>query len=435
MAEAVRGYKPKEFIIQSLDGEKSIDITNSILSIDYFEDILKPDISMVVQVTNTYSIVSGLPVRGGERVYVDLETASGDFTMNTQQDVLYVYKVSGIDGARMAENFTLHLTTREYLSNETSRCSRRYSGKISESVKDILSNVLSTSKYIDANIEETSNAYSFIGSMKKPFNVLTWLGPKALSSSAGSSDSNPNGSKTEQATGTAGFFFFENKEGYNFKSIDGMVSQLKQSEGSADNKKIFRYSYGGKVTKANDVRNNYEIINFSFERNIDLRKSLRVGMYSNVTYFYDQESHEVTVYKYVLKDQIKDKKLSKDPLAVSDEIGESISRILVRTSDNGIMESNGGTSTSGRTPADQAKSLARYNLLFTQALNILIPCNINLKVGDIIYCEFPEMNAGNSKEIDSQTSGYYLIRELRHHFSANQNTTSLRLMRDSYGVN
>jgi len=435
MAEAVRGYKPKEFIIQSLDGEKSIDITNSILSIDYFEDILKPDISMVVQVTNTYSIVSGLPVRGGERVYVDLETASGDFTMNTQQDVLYVYKVSGIDGARMAENFTLHLTTREYLSNETSRCSRRYSGKISESVKDILSNVLSTSKYIDANIEETSNAYSFIGSMKKPFNVLTWLGPKALSSSAGSSDSNPNGSKTEQATGTAGFFFFENKEGYNFKSIDGMVSQLKQSEGSADNKKIFRYSYGGKVTKANDVKNNYEIINFSFERNIDLRKSLRVGMYSNVTYFYDQESHEVTVYKYVLKDQIKDKKLSKDPLAVSDEIGESISRILVRTSDNGIMESNGGTSTSGRTPADQAKSLARYNLLFTQALNILIPCNINLKVGDIIYCEFPEMNAGNSKEIDSQTSGYYLIRELRHHFSANQNTTSLRLMRDSYGVN
>ena len=435
MAEAVRGYKPKEFIIQSLDGEKSIDITNSILSIDYFEDILKPDISMVVQVTNTYSIVSGLPVRGGERVYVDLETASGDFTMNTQQDVLYVYKVSGIDGARMAENFTLHLTTREYLSNETSRCSRRYSGKISESVKNILTNVLGTSKYIDTNIEETSNAYSFIGSMKKPFNVLTWLGPKALSSSAGSSDSNPNGSKTEQATGTAGFFFFENKEGYNFKSIDGMVSQLKQSEGSADNKKIFRYSYGGKVTKANDVRNNYEIINFSFERNIDLRKSLRVGMYSNVTYFYDQESHEVTVYKYVLKDQIKDKKLSKDPLAVSDEIGESISRILVRTSDNGIMETNGGTSTSGRTPADQAKSLARYNLLFTQALNILIPCNINLKVGDIIYCEFPEMNAGNSKEIDSQTSGYYLIRELRHHFSANQNTTSLRLMRDSYGVN
>jgi hypothetical protein len=435
MSEAVRGYKPREFIIQSLDGEKSIDITNSILSIDYFEDILKPDISMIVQVSNVYSIVSGLPIRGGERVYVDLETVSGDFTLNTQRDVLYVYKVSGIDGTRMAENFTLHLTTREYLTNETSRCSRRYSGKISESVKEILSTVLKTDKYLDRNIEETSNAYSFIGSMKKPFNVLTWLGPKALSGSAGSSDSDPNGSRTEQATGTSGFFFFENIEGYNFRSIDGMVSQLKQSEGSADNKKIFKYSYGGKVIKANDVRNNYDIINFNFEKNIDLRKSLRVGMYSNVTFFYNQETHDVTVYKYTLKDQIKDKKLSKDPLAVSDELGDSISRILVRGSDHGIMETNGGTSTSGRSPADQAKSLARYNLLFTQALNILIPCNVKLKVGDIIYCEFPEMSAGKSKEIDPQTSGYYLIRELRHHFSANQNTTSLRLMRDSYGVN
>jgi hypothetical protein len=99
------------------------------------------------------------------------------------------------------------------------------------------------------------------------------------------------------------------------------------------------------------------------------------------------------------------------------------------------MNAGGGTSTTGRSPADQAKSLARYNLLFTQALNILIPCNIKLKVGDIIYCQFPEMGQGGSKEIDPQTSGYYLIRELRHHFSANQNTTSLKLMRDSYGVN
>ena len=33
---------------------------------------------------------------------------------------------------------------------------------------------------------------------------------------------------------------------------------------------------------------------------------------------------------------------------------------------------------------------------------------------------------GESKEIDPESSGYYLIRELRHHFSASQNTTSLK---------
>ena len=116
-------------------------------------------------------------------------------------------------------------------------------------------------------------------------------------------------------------------------------------------------------------------------------------------------------------------------------MAENYSRIHVRVTDNGVMNPGGGTETTGRSPADVAKSNARYNLMFTQALNILVPCNINLKVGDVIHCEFSEMDSGKSKEPDKEISGRYLVRELRHHFSPTQNTTSLKLMRDSYGVN
>ena len=130
---------------------------------------------MIVQVNNSYSIVSNLPIRGGERVEIDITTGSGDFVLNRDDDHLRVYKVSGIDGTRMAENFTLHLTTQEHFKNEVARSYRRYNGKISDSVKDILSNDLVTTKYIDENIEETSNSYSFIGSFRKPFNVLQWF--------------------------------------------------------------------------------------------------------------------------------------------------------------------------------------------------------------------------------------------------------------------
>ena len=81
-----------------------------------------------------------------------------------------------------------------------------------------------------------------------------------------------------------------------------------------------------------------------------------------------------------------------------------------------------------------AKSVSRINLLFTQALNILVPLNVRLKVGDLIYCEFPKIEAGQSTEVDDQMSGNYVIREVHHHFVANQNTSSLLLMRDSYGL-
>ena len=156
-------------------------------------------------------------------------------------------------------------------------------------------------------------------------------------------------------------------------------------------------------------------------------------MYSNYTYFYDMITNKLTGYKYSLKDQIGNKTLGKDEIPVSDQFGESVSRVMFRMSDHGALEKGAGLETSGRDHADMAKSFSRYNLLFTQAINILVPLNNDLKVGDIITCEFP-LKDGDAKEMDPEISGNYLIRELRHHFTANQNSTSLKLMRDSYGL-
>jgi hypothetical protein len=61
--------------------------------------------------------------------------------------------------------------------------------------------------------------------------------------------------------------------------------------------------------------------------------------------------------------------------------------------------------------------------------------NINLKCGDIIYAQFPKMEPSNNGEVDPEQSGFYLIKELRHHFDpTNKMLTSIRLIRDSYGL-
>ncbi len=431
MSVSLQGYQPRQFTIESLDGRK-IDITNSILSVDYFEDILSPSIYMVATCINKYSIVTGLPIRGGEKVEVDLGTGLGDFKFLGEGESLRVYKVSGEEGTKFAENFTLMITTQEYFNNEISRCYRKYTGKISESVKDVLTNDLKTTKFLDENIEESANAYKYFGSMRKPFSVLEWICPKALSSRGGESDPDPNASVDEQAKGTMGFFFYENKDGFNFKSID----KLTELQGNAREESVFKYNYTGAVIKSDDSSNNFKILDYAFDRNIDVRSSLRFGMFKNHTFLYNIDDNQVTVYNYDIKEEIGNKKMSKqDGISVAPELTEYPSRIIVRMTDNGIMSSGGGTENSGRTPADMAKSTARYNLLFTQSLNILIPCNVNLKVGDVIHCEISEMNSGRSTEPDTEISGRYLIRELRHHFSQGQNTTSLKLMRDSYGVN
>jgi hypothetical protein len=424
MAAAVGSFKPNYFTIQTLDGSTTVDVTNSCLFFDYFEDILSPCVTAIAQLMNSSSLFNILPIRGGEKVTISVDTAFGEFVL----DDLYVYKVSNLDAQHSNEMFTLNLVSREGLTNETSRCETIYRGNLQTTVTKILKDDLKTKKYKSENIEGTSNDYSFIGNNRKPFHVLTWLGPKAVPANGQNS-----GTSGEEARGTAGFLFYENKDGFNFRSIDSLVSSTKIQTNSADKENIPYYLFT-QVIEENQTKTNFNILNYNYEKNIDLMKALRVGMYVNKTYFYDLYSNTLDIYKYKVKDQVKSKLGGAESIAVSDEFGDSISRIMVRTSDRGGLKPDGSLSDKLRSGADMAMSYSRYNLLFTQALNMVVPCNVNLKVGGIIHAEFPRIDRSTNMTSDEEQSGYYLIKELRHHFEGGQMVTSLRLIRDSYGL-
>jgi len=424
MAAAVGAFKPNYFTIQTLDGKTTVDVTNSCLFFDYFEDILSPCVTAIAQLINSSSLFNILPIRGGEKVTISVDTAFGEFVL----DDLYVYKVSNLDAQHSNEMFTLNLVSREGLTNETSRCQTIYRGNLQTTVTKILKDDLKTKKYKSENIEGTSNDYSFIGNNRKPFHILTWLGPKAVPANGQNS-----GTSGEEARGTAGFLFYENKDGFNFRSIDSLVSSTKIQTNSADKENIPYYLFT-QVIEENQAKTNFNILNYNYEKNIDLMKSLRVGMYVNKTYFYDLYSNTLDLYTYKVKDQVKNKLGGAESIAVSDEFGDSISRIMVRTSDRGALKPDGSVSDKLRSGADMAMSYSRYNLLFTQALNMVVPCNVNLKVGGIIHAEFPRIDRNTNMTSDEEQSGYYLIKELRHHFEGGQMVTSLRLLRDSYGL-
>jgi hypothetical protein len=424
MAASVGAFKPNYFTIQTLDGSTTVDVTNSCLFFDYFEDILSPCVTAIAQLMNSSSLFNILPIRGGEKVTISVDTAFGEFVL----DDLYVYKVSNLDAQHSNEMFTLSLVSREGLTNETSRCQTIYRGNLQTTVTKILKDDLKTKKYKSENIEATSNDYSFIGNNRKPFHVLTWLGPKAVPANGQNS-----GTSGEEARGTAGFLFYENKDGFNFRSIDSLVSSTKIQTNSADKENIPYYLFT-QVIEENQTKTNFNILNYNYEKNIDLMKSLRVGMYVNKTYFYDLYSNTLDLYTYKVKDQVKNKLGGAESIAVSDEFGDSISRIMVRTSDRGALKTDGSVSDKLRSGADMAMSYSRYNLLFTQALNMVVPCNVNLKVGGIIHAEFPRIDRSTTMTSDEEQSGYYLIKELRHHFEGGQMVTSLRLIRDSYGL-
>ena len=85
------GLKPVDISIETKAG-KSRSLTKSTFSIDYFEDILEPVVSMQITLIGSYNLISELPIVGGEKVHVELELASGTFDKE-----MYLVKASSGD--------------------------------------------------------------------------------------------------------------------------------------------------------------------------------------------------------------------------------------------------------------------------------------------------------------------------------------------------
>ena len=449
MAIAVQSLVYDYLQIENKKTKRKIDISNSVVCSDYFEDILQGYLVVNLTVQSTYNIVSELPLRSGlhEMVAMKYLTPSGAFIRGDLDDngdivpdtnEMYVYKVSGLDTQRQAAFFTLHLVSKEVIIDAITECRGCFKEKtIDKHVEHILKNVIKTKK--KCNIDKINTSYKFWANNRRPFYTMQWLGPKCMSSSTSGSEGK-EGTLKGKGLGVGGALFFERQDGFCFKTIESMVSGTVSDNNEDEEKSDVEsatYTWTGLGgIESGKLQGNFKILKQHLNRNADLRKSLRFGVYASKTEVFNPETHQVTIYTYNLKDELRlrsNKKLGEEH--VIDVPVDDISRTIVKTTSHGFAGvGENGLEDSGRDRTDEAKASARYNLLLsTQVLSLEVPCNVKLQVGDIIKCEFPRLREGRSDEVDQQHSGKWLIKELCHHFQVNHNITSMKLIRDSYG--
>ena len=433
----------EKFIIESADGGKTADIKEGVVAFTYFENVFSPYLTARVIVVNTsgsiegedgnkQSIYNGLPLRGGERVQIKIAGNSKsnkglDFSQNPTQ-YFYVASVTNVLLNEGTESFTLNLVSREAITNETMRVGKKFptSQKISGSVKDILENYLHADKIGD--IEETQNTYGFIGNMKKPFTIITWLASKSVSGSAKPGEDS-----------SAGYVFYETQSGFNFVSIDKIME-------SSPYEIDFTYKPG--VISSDDPNKDFKILTYATNRNQDLIGKLERGAYSSVRYYVNPVSFAPSISVFNSTDYMgkannlgnKDIPLPKIDDDSDKTLGDLPSRIFVGMLDVGTLEkdaSDEGWNDPVKRNADPARihsqSMMRYNQIFTQVLEITIPLNTNLNAGSIIRCEFPQLSNVKRKQPDPELSGLYMIKELAHYFDGKGSYSKLKIVRDSSG--
>ena len=437
----------KEFVIsQAKDNGESIDISDIIVDIKYYEDVLSNTISLNVIIEEVggsdtgmgnKGILDGLPVRGGEPCDIIIEDHDGNELKFTEESKLYVNRVhAGLPGTQK-DIYGIDFTSRELFANEQCRVVKRYEGKISDNVSDILTKATSKSAGIKTEkkvtVDETLVPYNFIGNDRKPFYVCTWLASKSIPANAG------------DLGGAAGYLFFETHDGFNFRSIDVLFGQEPKNRYIYNNTPDLPSEYDGKI------------LSYKIDRDIDLQNNLAIGAYSNRTIFFDFYEMNYKVRKFSVDESASANeneggskgKIVSAGLDEIDSVADAFrippSRFMNRILDVGTLPAGRSTKEQLDNWKDKpevptydatqtmVQSLMRYNQMFSIKINIMIAGDFSLRAGDLIYCEFPELSRDPNTDVNQKSGGLYMIASLCHNLTPKQTYTSLTLVRDTFG--
>ena len=424
----IRQFRIKGQDVTGFDNESGT--RTALVDLRYYENVLSPSVTFSVGIKETDNLLDSLPIKGGEKCDIILEDSqNGKLNLS-----LYVNRVRNVIKDPLESNYFLDLTSEESFANDQSRVVKRYDGKISDSVESILKQSTSGSMGIktskNVKVDKTLIKYNFIGNNKKPFTVCAWLASKSVPENAGKSG------------GAAGYLFYETQDGFNFRSIDALFKEQKPKR-----KLIFT------GTPDQPIDYNTKIINYSVEKNIDLKNNLTLGTYSNESIFFDFYDFKYRERSYSVddggvsgsKDKLEHGGKDNFDASVTDKFRSKPSRIMTRILDVGTLpegKSSKEQLENWKNHPDQptfdaakvmVQSAMRYNQLYSIKINVLIAGDFSLRAGDLVSCDFSQVNPSTSVGIDKRSSGIYMIASVCHRLTSKHTTSNLTLVRDTFG--
>jgi len=404
-----------EVLTISKDGKEE-PLQGKTVNFNYYESLYSPVVSGNLTYVdaggstedkkdNLTSIKDGLPITALEDLKVKIQTSFG--TLDFTRDPFKVTSSPIMHQESNRQTVLLTFVNEKELRNSEVPVFDRYVGRISDSIKKILQQKLQISDD-KIDIEPTKNSYGFVGKGRGALNIILDLCRRSV-----------------PVKGDAGYFFYQTQDGFKYKSIDSLLSQ--------EPKQKYLY-YGALRSNVENSDNDFNVLLApKVKKDQDITKALKDGTYVNRNIFFNPQTFEHSeVIFSVDKDGVK-KTLGGDLPIKTDEL-----KSFVKT--NHHILDIGSFEVQNQNPNNdprewQATSTMRYNLLHSIVMEIQIPCNSELRAGDIIELEIESIKEDMVQSpSDEQQSGKYLILHLCHHFDSLRSFTSLTLVRDSYGI-
>lgn len=421
MANAADSKTGKFELLTITKGSKEIPLVGKMTSFDYYESILSPNVTAKISYVDTGggakhdgeydnqertgTIYNSLPITcdGTEKINFRYTNPLGTLDYSTKP--LIINGANNLDQESNRETVIIETVSEVAIRNQQQEVKRNYYQTPSNSltVQKIGNDLLG----ISIQADPTKNKYPFIGNKKKPFEIIMMLAAKSV-----------------PIEGNPGYFFYETREGHKFVAIDTLIDQQPVAK--------YYKTDANKSSVTTDT--NFKISKATIIKNQNLIDSLKTGVYSSRTVFWDPNTFEEIEKDFNIGTLPKALGKSEPTKPESKKPTRTLYSIL----DVGALSPEvKKTKETESDPTEwQGKVQMRYNLLMAQAIKIEVPLNPTLMAGNIAEFNFEMVTEGDKCDgiPDPTQSGAYMIMDLCHHFDTTRSYTSMIVVRDTYGL-
>lgn len=405
----------KEAKLYSLNGQTAI-ITNQIIAIEMYENIFSPIISMNIVLKEAVDFLNLFPFCGEEYVSLNIETPTLEVPIKA---VFYVYKIS--DRMYTAERevvYTLKCASVEFLADSNIKITKAFSGNIVDNVKYLVGkDGLNTTKPVLA--ENTSNETKFVANFWNPIKCISYLSSRAI---------NSKGSPT--------YAFYENRDGFNFRTLNEILTQTPIQEFVKDNYTRTASISDNNIRSYNDILQDYKrILDIKIPVVTDYIDSIQSGQLRSRLITHDIVTKKYMVKEYSVKtDPNRYNLLNNNPLYSKYAIANSSSTILTMpkhfTIHNNYKDITNSESIQRRLSFFQG--LEKFKVV------IDVIGRTDYTVGRVVELNIPrvtQITKEDSDYRDAMVSGKYLISSCTHVINRERHVCKMELVKNSVITN
>jgi hypothetical protein len=391
------------------------DIRAQILNIHVYEDMFSPFISGLVIIKESLDLINLFPLVGEELLNLEMSTPSLSKSLRGE---FHIYKLS--ERELLSDKsvvYTIHFISKEAVVDLNKKISRGFGGRISEIATTVLKepNIgLETIKNV--LIEPTSNSTKYVSNFWSPIKNINYLCDNAV---------NRNGSPS--------FVFFENREGFNFISLETLYTP-----------DILQTFVNDKYTR--DNRNgigSIKNLNEDFKRILEIRvpiafdymDRIRSGMSASNMILYDFTKKQYSVKSFdMLQNYDEQRHLNQFPLISNNNIRRGDSLLINATKYFGNFNGFGDVTNTNILQ----KRISLIKQAEAMKIEIVVPGRFDYTVGKKVQLDLPRIEPVTRMDADIQDkvfSGTYLISAINHYVDKEKHECHMELIKDSFIIN